>query len=158
MRGTNDVNWQNRGIVVIVPRLGSVRIGWADFDGVRFSPAPDAGRAYSEFGKGADLTGTVVTRNGRHDGRIIFDLDECWDFELLHGKNHSTEYLIAFRDIERIRREGTRRALVDLRMGLTIELEGSQDVTRRNDGLLVFEGTGKPRYFDWAEVSEVVFR
>ena len=158
MKGTNDVNWQNRGIVVIVPRLGSVKIGWNDFDGARFSEAPDAGRGYSEFGKGSDLMGTVVTPKGRHEGRIVFDLDECWDFELLHGKNHSTEYLIAFRDIQRIRREGTRRSLVDLRMGLTIELEGSQDVSRRNDGLLVFEGAAKPRYIDWAEVNEVVFR
>ena len=158
VKGTNDVNWHNRGVVVIVPRLGSVKIGWADFDEARLSPAPDAGRGYADYSKGSDLNGTVVTRNGSHAGRIIFDLDECWDFELLHGTNHATEYLIAFRDIARIRREGTRRALVDLRMGLTIELEGSQDVTRRNDGMLVFEGTGKPKYVDWAEVNEIVFR
>ena len=158
LKGTNDVNWHNRGVVVIVPRVGSVKIGWGDFDEARLSPAPDAGRGYSDFSKGSDLKGTVVTRNGRHEGRIIFDLDESRDFELLHGTNHATEYLIAFRDIARIRREGPRRALVDLRMGLTIELEGSQDVTRKNDGLLIFEGAGKPKYVDWTEVSEIVFR
>jgi hypothetical protein len=99
-----------------------------------------------------------VTRKGRHDGRIVFDLDEAWDFELLHGTNGDTQYMIPFRDIARIRPEGIRRAVVELRIGLTIELEESQDVTRKNDGLLVFTGSGKPDYVAWQDVMEVVFR
>ena len=156
--GTNDVNEDNRGVVVAVAGLGSVKIGWDDFDEVTFSAAPSSGRSYAEYGKARDLAGTVVTRDGRDDGRIIFDLDESWDFELLQGMNGSTEYLIPFRDIARIKPQGRNRTAVELRMGLTVELEESQDVTRRNDGLLVFAGDRSPRYIDWRDVTEIVLR
>lgn len=156
--GTNDVNGDNRGVVVSLAGLGSVKIGWDDFDEVTFSAAPSSGRSYAEYGKARGLAGTVVTFDGRDDGRIIFDLDESWDFELLQGMNGSTEYLIPFRDIARIKPLGRNRADVELRMGLTVELEESQDVTRRNDGLLVFVGDRGPRYIDWRDVTEIVFR
>ncbi len=158
VKGTNDVNSANRGVVVIVPKVGSVKIGWDDFDEVRFSPAPTSGRAYSEYAKAVPLQGTVVTRDGRHEGRIVFDLDESRDFEMLHGRNGDTEYIIPFRDIASIKPEGRLRSLVELRIGLTIELEESQDVTRRNDGLLVYGASGEPQYIDWRNVTEVVFR
>ncbi|HET9328043.1 MAG TPA: hypothetical protein VFQ05_14855 [Candidatus Eisenbacteria bacterium] len=158
LRGTNDVNSGNRGVVVIVPRLGSVKIGWDDFDEVTFSRAPNSGRSYAEYAKGKPLVGTVVTRDGRLDGQIVFDLDESRDFELLHGTNGVTEYLIPFREIASIRPEGSRRSVVQLRMGLNIELEESQDVTRDNDGLLVFAGGQKPSYVEWRDVTEVRFR
>lgn len=158
LTGTNDVNSENRGVVVIVPRLGSVKIGWDDFDAVTFSRAPSSGRSYAEYAKGRPLVGTVMTGNGKWDGQIVFDLDESRDFELLHGKNGVTEYLIPFREIASIKPDGSRRSIVRLRMGLTIELEESQDVTRDNDGLLVFAGGQKPRYIEWRDVDEIRFR
>jgi hypothetical protein len=158
LTGTNDVNGENRGVVVTVPRLGSVKVGWDDFDEVTFTAAPNSGHSYADYGNGRDLAGTVVSRDGRDEGRIVFDLDETWDFELLQGTNGNTEYLIPFRDIARITPQGRRRAAVELRMGLTIQLEDGQDVTRKNDGLLVFQGDRQPTYIDWADVTEVVFR
>lgn len=156
--GSNDVDDDNRGVVVNVPRVGSVKIGWEDFESLTLSDAPNSGLAYSDFALGRELAGTVVTRTGNLDGRIVFDLDESWDFEMLHGTNGDTEYLIPFRDIARIKPVGRHRADVELRMGLTIELEDSQDVTTRNDGLLVYTGAGKPRYVAWKDAKEVVFR
>jgi hypothetical protein len=141
-----------------VPRVGTVKIGWDDFDEVTFSPAPSSGRGYGDFAAGRDLAGTVVTRDGRHEGRIVFDLDETWDFELLQGKVGDTEYLIPFRDIARITRRGLRRADVELRMGTTIELDEGQDVTRDNQGVLVFTGDRKPTYVPWGDVTEIVLR
>lgn len=158
VHGTNDVNSENRGVVVKIRGIGSVKIGWADFDAVTFKPAPHSGPGYAEYGDGRELRGTVETRDDRLSGRIVFDLDESWDFELLHGKHGATEYLIPFRNIERIQRRGHRRADVVLRNGATFELEETQDVSRRNEGLLVFEGGGDPRYVAWNEVSEVAFR
>jgi hypothetical protein len=139
--GSNDVNDENRGVVVVVKGVGSVKIGWKDFDQVVFSPAPGTGRSYAEYATGRDLAGTVVTRDGSHDGRVVFDLDESW-----------------FRDIARIVPKGSRRTEVVLHNGLRLELEDSQDVTRDNDGLLVFTGSGKPDYIAWRDVTEVVFR
>jgi hypothetical protein len=158
LRGTNDVNHENRGVVVIVPRLGSVKIGWEDFDEVTFRSAPNSGRGYAEYANAAPITGVIQTRDGRVEGRIAFDLDESQDFELLHGKNGDTEYLIAFRDIGSIRPKGLRRTEVELRGGLRIELEDGQDVTSRNDGLLVFTGARKPTYVEWRDVREIVLK
>lgn len=158
LTGSNDVNRENRGVVVIVPRVGSVKIGWDDFDEVTFSPAPHTGPSYADFAGGRELAGAVVTPGGRHEGRIVFDLDESWDFELLHGTNGDTEYLIPFRDIRRIQRQGLRRADVELRIGMSIELKQSQDVTRKNDGLLIFTGDHKPKYVAWKDVSEIVLK
>jgi len=159
LRGTNDVNSENRGIVVIVDGVGSVKVGWQDFDGVKFSRPAESGRAYAEYAKASNLSGTVVARDGRRiDGRIVFDLDESWDFELLQGMNHDTEYLIPFRDIARITRQGLWRSVVELHNGLSIELEGGQDVSRKNEGLLVFAADREPTYFDWRDVTEITFR
>lgn len=158
LRGTNDVNDENRGVVVIVPGVGSVKVGWNDFDEVTFTQAPNTGRRYAEYSDARDLNGTVVTRDGKYDGRIVFDLDESRDFEMLHGMNGDTEYLIAFRDIARIKPHGRSRADVELHAGLTIELEDGQDVSRKNDGLLVFTGQKKPKYVAWEDITEVVFR
>ena len=157
LTGSNDVNHENRGIVVVVPKIGSVKIGWNDFDEVKFERAPGSGHGYSDFARGRDLQGTVVTRDGRYEGRIVFDLDESFDFELLQGKNGDTEYLIPFRDIARIKPKGGLRADVELRIGLTIELEDGQDVTRKNDGLLVFDGDRDPRYVAWKNVTAIEF-
>ncbi len=157
LTGTNDVNHENRGVVVVVPGVGTVKIGWDDFDEAKLVPAPTSGRSYAEYARGGDLSGEVVTHDGRCSGRIVFDLDESRDFELLHGTNGDTEYLIPFRDIARIKPQGRRRSEVELRMGLTIELEESQDVTRKNAGLLVFTGEGKPKYVAWQDVTDVRF-
>jgi hypothetical protein len=158
LTGTNDVNHENRGVLVIVPRVGTVKIGWDDFDEVAFAPAPNSGRSYADYAPGRDLSGEVVTRDGHYDGRIIFDLDETWDFELLQGTNGHTEYLIPFRDIARIKPEGWRRSVVELRMGLTIELADTHDVSSENDGLLVFTGARDPRYVAWQDVTDVRFQ
>jgi hypothetical protein len=155
LTGSNDVNHQNRGVVVVVPGVGTVKIGWDDFDELKLVRAPNSGHSYADYAQPRDLTGEVVTENGRLSGRLVFDLDESRDFEMLHGTNGDTEFLIPFRDIASIKPLGRRRSDVELRMGLTIELEDSQDVTRDNDGLLVFTGDRKPRYVSWRDVSDV---
>src|SRR5262249_9038318 len=88
--GTNDVNGENRGVIVVVPGVGSVKVGWNDFDSVTFGPAPNSGPSYSEFARPHDLAGAVVTREGTYEGRIAFDLDESSDFEMLQGTNGAT--------------------------------------------------------------------
>lgn len=155
LTGSNDVNHENRGVVVVVPGVGTVKVGWDDFDQVKFATAPNSGRSYAEYGQARDLSGEVVTRDGSYSGRLIFDLDESRDFEMLHGTSGDTEFLIPFRDIESIKPLGKKRSDVSLRNGLTIALRGSQDVTRDNDGVLVFTGSRKPRYVEWQDVSDV---
>jgi hypothetical protein len=40
---------------------------------------------------------------------------------------------------------------------MSVELEDSHDVTRKNDGLLVFDTNRDPTYIDWRDVRQVVF-
>ena len=155
LTGSNDVNHENRGVIVVVPGLGTVKVGWRDFEEATFAPAPNSGDGYAEYAGGRSLSGEVMTRDGSLRGRIVFDLDESWDFEILHGRNGDTEFLIPFRDIVRITPRGLQRSDVEVSLGLTIELEESQDVSRKNDGLLVFTNGGKPRYVAWQEVTEL---
>lgn len=158
LTGSNDVNDGNRGVLVKTPEIGTIRIGWDDFEEVRFQhPAPGSGPGYDAYAGGVPLAGVVETRRGRFEGRIVFDLDESWDFELLHGRNNDTEYLIPFREIVRITPKGRYRASVHLRNGLEIELEEAQDVTRDNHGLLVFTNDRRPAYVDWRDVVEIRF-
>jgi hypothetical protein len=144
-------------VVVVVPGVGTVKVGWSDFKEATFVPAPSSGGGYAKYAGGRNLSGEVMTRDGRHQGRIVFDLDESWDFEMLHGRNGDTEFLIPFRDIASITPLGSRGSDVELILGLTIELEESQDVSRKNDGLLVFPSGGKPRYVPWQDVTELRF-
>jgi hypothetical protein len=128
------VNSENRGVVVIVPRLASVKIGWDDFDEVTFSGAPKSGRSYADYATARPLIG-----HRGHPGWTLgrpagFDLDESRTSSCCRARMASTEYLIPFREIARIQPEGRRRRSVELKMGLTVELEGSQDVTLDNDG------------------------
>jgi hypothetical protein len=158
LTGSNDVNNENRGVVVQVPDIGRVRIGWDDFEEVKFRRTPPgSGRGYAEYGDGAALQGVVETRGGRHQGRIVFDLDESWDFELLHGRNGDTEYMIPFGEITSITPRGRFRADVKLRSGVEIELEDTQDVSRDNYGVLVFAASREPTYVDWRDVKEIRF-
>jgi hypothetical protein len=157
VHGSNDVNDENRGVVVVVPRVGRVSIGWDDFDEATFTPAPGSGRGYAEYAQAKDLNGTVRTRDGQLSGRIVFDLDESRDSELLHGQAGHTEYLIPFRDIARIKPVSGRGADVELKIGTTIELEKSQDVSRKNQGLLIYSGGPDGKYVPWQDVTEVVF-
>jgi len=157
--GSNDVNRENRGVVVKVPDIGSVKIGWKDFEEITFSDAPRSGPTYASFGQGRKLKGVVESRDGdRYAGDIVFDLDEAWDFELLQGVNGDTEYLIPFRQIARIEPKSPFRADVHLRSGLVIELEDGQDVTRENTGVLVFTSDRrKPEYLAWRDVGTIRF-
>jgi len=161
LTGSNDVNRDNRGILVKVDGIGSVKVGWRDFDMVTFAdPAPNSGPAYASFGAGRRLNGEVESRGGdRFKGEIVFDLDETWDFELLHGKNGDTEYLIPFREIVKIEPKGSFSSDVELRNGIVVELEDSQDVTRKNNGVLVFTDAGRrPEYVSWRDVGAIRFR
>lgn len=156
LKGTNDVNDDNRG-VIIKGESGKVKVGWDDFERVTFSESPEgAGPAYATFAQTREITGTVTTDRGRSvTGRIVYDLDEAFDAEILHGKRRDTEFLIPFREIVSITPKGRKRAVVELRNGQTIELEDSQDVSRDNDGMLVFSDGDDPVYVAWRHVERI---
>ena len=75
--GSNDVNHENRGIMVEDPRYGRVTIGWKSFEKVTFSKPKGSGPGYDDFPARGQLKGTVTTEDGdTYTGRLVIDLDE----------------------------------------------------------------------------------
>lgn len=157
--GSNDVNDENRGVIVKDPAIGKVKIGWDDFEKITFDAKPKgSGAAYKDYGKPAELKGTVITENGeKYSGRIVYDLDEEYDFEILHGNDDDIEYIIPFRNVKSVKIKNFNYSSVTLRSGKILLLGDAQDVSDKNDGMLVFPAEGDPKYLPWDDIDEIIF-
>ncbi len=157
--GTNDVDDSIRGIMVEDPRYGRVKVSWDAFEKAVFQEAPSSGPAYSAYGAARALRGAVVDDGGsRHEGRIVFDVDESESYEILHGYRYDVEYLIPFEMVKSVEPRSASSSLVVLRSGEELRLEDSQDVSEDNDGVLVFSSAnGDPVYLEWDEVRRIEF-
>ena len=157
LRGTNDVNDDNRGIIVNIPGSGRIDIPWDEFESVTFTEFSSIDISYDDF-KGHDgISGTVITEGGdKHTGKIVYDLDETYLFEILNGEHDDIEYSIPFQSIQTIKPISRKRTEVTLHDGTTVKLENSVDVSDDNDGILIFEGNNDdPVYVPWEDVSEI---
>jgi len=159
LRGTNDVNDDNRGIIVNIPGMGRVDISWDEFDEVIFSDISSSSITYDDFKGDADIFGTVTTVDGDlHVGRIAYDLDEEYQFEMLNGKSDDIEYFIPFANVKSVKPGRRDRANVTLTDGSTITLEDSVDVSDDNDGVLIFLKAGEdPTYVAWEDIEKIDF-
>ena len=153
LRGTNDVNAQNRGIAVSDPGLGAVSVEWEEFESVRFH-APESEGSYADFDGGQPLRGVVLTASGEElSGQVRWDRDEARGWELLNGRAAGAEFLVEFSKIARIERFGG-GAAVTLRDGRLLHLDGSNDVDAGNRGIVV-ESDGRSRTVAWDEFVEL---
>lgn len=157
--GTNQVNFKNRGITVTNDEIGHINVDWSTLQRVEFIPKKKAGKGYSQFQKPRRITGTVKTKKGKSlQGKIVFDLDEQFDYEVLNGGYGKMFFEIPFRNIKRISPQSDSNCNVELRSKKQIQLRDSQDVSFKNEGLLVFhQDSTNPIYVSWREVEEVVF-
>lgn len=161
MGDSNDVDNGNRGVVVVMPGKGRVVIDWDDFDQVTFTKAPPVPmKTFNSFTKPEKLNGIVTTEDGKtYSGRIVYDLDEAFSFEILDGKIKDTAFEIPFRNIKSIQPRGGDESMVLLKSGEKYELDDSQDVNERNTGILVFDkGNEDPIYIFWEDVKLVEFK
>ena len=159
LRGSNDVNSGNRGIVVTNDEIGRVDIPWREFKKVTFSEKPGKVKAYGDFKAQKELTGVVKTKDGESfSGKIIYDLDEEYNYEVLQGEDDELEYVIPFGNIARITPKNYAYSSVELKSGNKIVLGESQDVSDRNTGILVFVNQNDPTYILWKDVEEISFK
>ena len=158
LRGSNDVNDENRGIIVNMPGSGRVDIEWEEFEKVVFSEAPaNLDLGYRDFTGDKKLTGTVTDVLGeKYSGELVYDLDERYTLEMLDGIENHHEFLIPFGDVEKIKPLNREESMVQLRNGQEFIFEEKVDVTRDNDGILIFGKSGDPAYVPWHEVEEIV--
>lgn len=157
--GSNDVNRENRGIIVNTPGMGRLDIPWREFDKVVFIDKQVDMPIYKDFEKVSSLSGTVTEVNGSsYTGKIVFDLDETYNIEMLNGENDNIEYFIPFRAVKNIKPKNYSFSEVVLRDGQTLLLGDSQDLSDKNHGILVFESEDNYKYIPWDRVEEIEFK
>ncbi len=157
LRDSNDVDDDNRGVVIRDANLGKVLVEWREFERVSFADdVENSGPAYNDFTEPKRLTGLVkIDDDETLSGRLIYDLDEALDFEILDGEYRGTKYLIPFRNIKAIVPESRFGATVELKDGRKLELGDSRDVDRDNDGLLVWDRDKTMRYVSWNDIRRL---
>lgn len=162
MEGSNDVNRENRGVIIMNRDVPAVDVPWSEFDKITFEDKSNAPAlvSYDKFKNQKELSGSVRTFNGeQYSGRIVYDLDEEYDFELLQGKQYDFEYTTAFRNVKKIKTYDDSRCEVELRSGEKLMLSDGQDVNGKNQGILVFDSkSADPKYIPWHKVSEIEFK
>jgi hypothetical protein len=157
LRGTNDVNRDNRGIEVSDVGFGRAIVPWEDFKSVRFHE-PEAEPDWPVMGAATPLRGTVYARDGRTiEGEIRWDNDEDRRWETLDGWSGDTDFDIEFGAIASITKLDEDRVSVTLFDGRTLELEGADDVDRDNRGVFVKPEGRARRLVRWIDFDRVVF-
>jgi hypothetical protein len=157
LRGTNDVDDSNRGIVISDPNLGSIVIEWDDFERVDFREPPRT-ISYDDFDGGRRLEGTVYSEDGEaFTGIICWDDDEEYTWELLDGDYHDIEFDIEFTHIKEIKRKGYSSSIVTLWDGRSFRLDDSNDVDDDNKGIFVKTKDGDEVELEWDEFERVEF-
>lgn len=159
LEGSNDVNEDNRGIMVEDSRYGRATVSWDAFDRVTFSDPPNSGRSYNDFPALGELAGTVTDMDGReYTGRIVFDLDEAEGWEMMNGEMDGITFDIPMARVRSVEPQRRGFSRIELDSGETLELEESHDVGDDNSGVLIFDDGRDPTYIPWEEVERIDFR
>lgn len=157
LRGSNDVNGENRGIIVTTD-FGRIDIPWREFKKVTFKDVPKGSASFNSYSDMGKLSGTVITTDGKTlSGNIIYDLDEEYTFEMLQGKDDDVEYIISMGNIKSISPKNYDYSNIVLKNGTEILLGDARDVNEQNDGLLVFTNSGDPVYVSWSDIKTITF-
>lgn len=157
LRGTNDVNDDNKGIIISDPGFGQVKVKWNEFDRLDFKKAPRQVR-YKDFDGGRPLEGTVYTEDGEsYTGTIRWDNDEEHTWEILDGKYHGVEFDTEFGLIKTIEKKSHRSSIVTVWDGRSFRLRGSNDVNENNKGIFVTLSDGDEVEIEWEDFSRVEF-
>jgi hypothetical protein len=151
LRGSNDIDNSNSGILVLDPGIGQVRVAWDEFEKVDFKPQPRP-VGYAQFDGGSPIAGTVTTEDGEtYTGLIKWDMDETKTWEILDGDSRDIEYDVEFGLIKSIEKVSARYSLVTLLDGRELKLGGSNDVDESNKGIVVTDSKGEEIEVDWED-------
>lgn len=157
MRGTNDVDGSNSGIIISDLGFGQVIVMWDEFDRLDFHNEA-APLSYSDFDGGRKLRGTVYTEDGdSYTGAIRWDDDEEYTWEILDGEYRDVEFDIEFGLIKKIVKKSYRSAIVTVWDGRSFRLRGSNDVDEDNKGIFITTTDDEEIEIDWEEFERVEF-
>ncbi len=158
LRGSNDVDDDNRDIMVADPALGEIRVEWDALKRVDFRSPPGT-VDLSGFDGGPRLRGTVYARGGEsHSGHVRWDNDEEYSWEILDGELRDGVDLDvefgAIRSIERVAYDASRVTLKD---GRSFELGESNDVDEGNKGIYIERDDGTLVLVPWDRFERAEF-
>lgn len=157
LRGTNDVDDDNSGIIISDPGFGQVIVYWDEFERLDFKEAPRQ-VLYKDFDGGQELEGTVYTEDGEsYTGTIRWDNDEEYTWEILDGEYHDVQFDIEFGLIKSIEKRSYRSSIVTLLDGRSFRLRGSNDVDEDNKGIFVIFDGGDEIEIEWEDFVRVEF-
>jgi len=155
LRGTNDVDDDNRGIIISDPGFGQVRVEWDEFEELVFKDIPRY-ITYDQFDGGRELKGTVFTEDGdSYRGTIVWDIDEEYTWEIIDGEYRDLEYDIEFGLIKQIEKNSYRSAEVTVWDGRSFRLRGSNDVDEDNKGIIITLADGDEVVVEWDEFERL---
>lgn len=158
LNGTNDVNSENRGIIVTDENGIITDIPWSEFKKLTLAESSTKGlKKYDDFKSQKEITTTVNANGKALSGKTVIDLDEEYDFELFQGKDGDVEYSIPMRAIRKIDVINPKSSEVTLKSGKKLTLKESQDVGDLNQGVLIFTSKSDPVYVPWNEVKDIEF-
>jgi len=157
LRGSNDVDDDNRGIVICDPDFGQVRVEWDEFDRLDFKSATRQ-VLYKEFDGGRRLQGTVHTEDGKtYSGAIRWDDDEEYTWEILDGDYRDVNFDIELGSVKSIEKRSHRSSVVTLWDDRSFRLRGSNDVDEGNRGIFVILSEGDEVEIEWEDFDRVEF-
>jgi hypothetical protein len=159
LTGSNDVDEGNRGVIISSETGALVKVSWDAFRKVVFTAPSHAPQSYNDFTSPKFLNGTVSRFDGDDlRGRIVFDIDEALDFELIEGRENHIEYNFQFKKVKKITPRNRDFSQVELVSGQSFLLGELRDVSSRNGGVLVFvKGKKDPVYVSWRQVNQITF-
>jgi hypothetical protein len=157
LRGTNDVNDGNRGILIADPGFGQVKVDWREFEKLEFERAR-GDVSFNDFDGGRPLRGAIHTENGEeYRGPIRWDNDEEYTWELLDGNYHDMEFDIELGLIRSIEKQSFASSKITLLDGRTFELRDSNDVDESNKGIFVMLDNDEEILVEWRDFRRVDF-
>ena len=159
LRGKNDVNEDNRGIIISIPNVGRIDFPWSHFLSLELvSFSHNKLDCQKEFRVSERLFGTLLTKDGKsYKGTIVYDLDEAMDSEILNGLNDELDFSVPFRNIQSIKPMAYNYCLVELKNGKRLYLGDQTDVSNKNAGILVFLKEDEYQFFKWSDVDRIDF-
>lgn len=157
LSGTNDVNSENRGIIITQANGTMVDIPWREFRKLTVEKGKSGVlKGYDDFKNQKDIQAKVKsTKSKTSSGKTVIDLDEEYGFEMIQGRDGELEYSIPVASIKKMSPKGSSATEIELKSGEKLNLKDSQDLGKLNQGVLIFTSTDKPEYLPWNEVEEI---